>query len=104
MNFDLKIIRRDTYNFLDMLSDVGGIESILITFMNFILSFWNYNHLENYMVSKLYQYKYHVQSTTRIRPGNELFIPTNTCNILHYLRDLLPNKLLCCCKRRKRGK
>ena len=57
MIFDLKTVRRDTYNFLDLISDVGGIGSIFVTFFYLILGIWNYNHLDNYLISKLYHYK-----------------------------------------------
>ena len=57
MNYDLNVVSRNTYNILDLLSDIGGIQSLLVTFFNLLLSIWNYNHFSNYMVSKLYKYK-----------------------------------------------
>ena len=56
MNYDLKVVSRNTYNILDLLSDIGGIQSIFVTFFNLLLNIWNYNHLNNYMISKLYKY------------------------------------------------
>ena len=46
---------RSGYTFLDVLSDVGGLESIIISFMAIFLSIINYNNLDNYMVTLLFQ-------------------------------------------------
>ena len=56
MNLDLKIVARSGYTFLDLLSDVGGIESILITGTSFFLVIVNHNYLDSYMVSRLYKH------------------------------------------------
>ena len=40
---------------LDWISDVGGIQGILISVMAMLISFWNYNQFENHMVSRLYK-------------------------------------------------
>ena len=54
-NMDLTVISRDGYTVLDYISDIGGIQGILISFIAIILSLWNYNYLDNYMVSMLYK-------------------------------------------------
>ena len=54
MSLDLQILTRNSYNVMDLLSDVGGIESILFTGVGLFLSIWNYRHFDNYMVSHLY--------------------------------------------------
>ena len=56
MNLNQVIIARDGYTYLDFLSDIGGMQGMLISLIAFFISFWNYNHLENYMVSNLYLY------------------------------------------------
>ena len=38
-----------------MLSDIGGLSSILITFIVIILATWNHNSFDNFMVSRLYK-------------------------------------------------
>ena len=88
MNLDLMTVSRNTYNFFDLLSDVGGIQSIIVTFFNLLLSVLNYNKLDNYMVSKLYQYQ---------DGGSEHnFRTTKTCNGREYLSDVLPCTFACC--------
>lgn len=54
MNLDKVTLFRNGYTFLDVLSDVGGIHSIFISFFAVILGFLNYNHFQNYLVSKLF--------------------------------------------------
>ena len=54
MNLDLRVIARDGYTMLDWVSDVGGIQGMLISVVVFILSIWNHNYLDNYMVSSLF--------------------------------------------------
>ena len=55
MNLDITLIERNGYTILDVLSDVGGLQGILISAFAFIISFLNHNDLENYLVSKLYK-------------------------------------------------
>ena len=57
MNLNQLVIARDIYTFLDFLSDIGGIQGMLISGVALFMAFWNYNMLENYMVSKLYKLK-----------------------------------------------
>ena len=38
-----------------MLSDVGGIQSILLSGVGVALGIWNYNNFDNYMASHLYK-------------------------------------------------
>ena len=40
---------------LDLLSDVGGIQVMLLFICAFFLSIWNYNQLENFLVQRLYR-------------------------------------------------
>ena len=55
MNMDLTVIQRDGYTVLDILSDVGGLQSVLISAFAILLSVWNHNYLNSYLVSKLYR-------------------------------------------------
>ena len=43
MNLDLRIIARDGYTFLDYLSDIGGMQGLLISGVALFLAMWNYN-------------------------------------------------------------
>ena len=54
-NLDQIVIARDGFKLLDLLSDVGGMQSILISIVGYILAIVNYNLLDNFMVSRLYK-------------------------------------------------
>ena len=55
MNLNKKTLIRSSYYVIDVLSDIGGISGIMMSFFAIILSIWNYNHFDNYMVSKLFK-------------------------------------------------
>ena len=54
-NLDLLSISRDGYTILDWISDIGGIQGILISAVGILVGFWNYNFLESFMVTKLFR-------------------------------------------------
>ena len=85
MSLDLLIVARNSYTVLDILSDVGGIESIFVTGISLVLSILNYKYFDSYMVSHLYKL-----------PGKEQFTPIKTGNVKLFCIDLLPNWLTCC--------
>ena len=55
MNLNQLIIERVVYSSLDFLSDIGGVLSILVSTGAIFCAVWNYRHLENYMVSRLFK-------------------------------------------------
>ena len=55
MNYDLTLIERTGYTLTDLLSDIGGIQGILISAMAMVLGVLNANHLENHLVTKLFK-------------------------------------------------
>ena len=55
MNMNLKMVARDGYTILDFLSDIGGILGLLVSGITYILVLWNYNHFENFMVTRLFK-------------------------------------------------
>ena len=57
MNFSEKLISRAGYTFLDYLSDIGGMQGLLISGVSYFVSFWNYNYFDNYMVTRLFKIK-----------------------------------------------
>ena len=57
MNLDLGGIQRTGGNIVDVLSDIGGIQSMIITTFSFLIGMWNYKHFDSYMASKLYKIK-----------------------------------------------
>ena len=55
MNFDVVRLQRDGYTLIDILSDIGGMEAILISGISLFLSLWNYKHFDSHMASNLYK-------------------------------------------------
>ena len=55
VNRNQLVIARDGYTFLDFLSDIGGMQGMLLSGANFVLVFWNYNFFDNFMVTRLYK-------------------------------------------------
>ena len=55
MNMDLNSIDRVGYNFIDMLSDIGGIQTIVMTTFALIMSILNHNYFDSYMAQRLYK-------------------------------------------------
>ena len=90
MSFDVIRIRRDGYTLIDMLSDIGGMESILISGISLFLSLWNYKHFDTYMASNLYKLVGDEKSS--------FFKLPKLVNIKLFCMDFLPQKLVCCRK------
>ena len=55
MDLDMDVINRVGYNVIDMLSDIGGIQSIIMTTFALILTVLNYNYFDSYMAQNLYK-------------------------------------------------
>ena len=89
INYNQNIVQRSGYTVLDVLSDVGGLQGILISAFILLTSILNHNNLESYMVSKLFKFDSVALSTSQ------------TENIKEYCTGLLPRKLVCCPKNRR---
>ena len=55
MLMDTIEIKRQGYYILDYFSDIGGIQSLLFSASAVLVSIWNSNYFDNYMVSRLYK-------------------------------------------------
>ena len=55
MSLDLTLIERTGYTLLDILSDVGGLMGILFSGITLLLEIINYNHLNYFLISKLFK-------------------------------------------------
>ena len=55
INLDLLFVNRDGYTFIDVLSDIGGMEAIFISGITIFLSIWSYKHFDSYMASHMYK-------------------------------------------------
>ena len=93
LNLDLRVVARTSYTILDVMSDVGGLDSILISGVSFFLSVWNFKHFDNHLVSRLYK--------LTGRGDNSYFKPAKIGNLSDYVINLLPKKAVCCRKSRR---
>ena len=59
MDLNLYTVERAGYNILDLLSNVGGILALLMTFFSDILTVFNYKNFDNIMASQFYKLKVH---------------------------------------------
>ena len=57
LDLDRKFIMRKCYSILDLLSEVGGMLGILMVFLSSVVSCFNFNNFDNYMVSRLFKIK-----------------------------------------------
>lgn len=55
MDLNQVVIARNGYTVLDFFSDIGGIQSIMISAAAIMVYAWTYNSLDDYMVTKLYR-------------------------------------------------
>ena len=69
MNLDQLVIARDGYTFLDFVSDIGGMQGMLISGCAFVLTIYNYGHLDNFLVSKLYRLRTSAHGYDDFRPS-----------------------------------
>ena len=65
--FDLNMYRidREAYNTLDWLGDLGGLKEALTIVLGAVIATFNYNTLENYIVSQLYRAETKKDRTSR---------------------------------------
>ena len=54
MDKDLRFVSRDGYTILDLFSDIGGIQGMLISFFAIFMRFWNNKYVENFLAKELY--------------------------------------------------
>ena len=55
MNLDLTVISREGYTILDFISDIGGMQVMIFSFLAVVLTFWNYNYFDDYLITKLFR-------------------------------------------------
>ena len=106
MDLNQKVISRSGYTVLDLISDIGGMQGVLISFFAIIVGVWNHNMIDNHLVSRLYMLESrpnpnkprHRQPST---PGRFIsMMPRASQNMLEFLKDsIIGWKCLTrCCK------
>ena len=90
MSMDRILIERNGYTMFDLLSDLGGLQGILISGISFLLSILNFNHLNGFLASRLFK-------------ADQMALEAFSTNdsIKAFIIGLLPRKLVCCRERRK---
>ena len=100
VNPNLRVVARDMYTFLDLLSDIGGMQGILISGMAYALAFWNFNQFDNFMVSRLFKLqKPPAEQRTDMKRNerSDFMVPPRLYNPKEYCMNLVP-KCFCRCK------
>ena len=99
---DRTVVQRNIYTILDLLSNIGGFTSILISALSFLIALWNYKNYEYHFLTHFFKKKALKTAANKKFNAhvnnNENFVPKNICNIQEYLLDLIPclNKVKCC--------
>lgn len=102
MNLNQTTLARTGYTVLDVLSDVGGIQSIIMSAIGLVLGILNYNNFDNYMASRLYKADRN-SGQMAARSKHEEMEPTRWMNFFEWLLDLTPRFLRCqCCRKSQR--
>ena len=96
INPHLKVLNRNNYAILDMLSDVGGLVEVLAFGFGYILYALNYRNIENFLASHLYKADDPKKSQPKDSPT---LIFTKFGNIRDYFLSCFPQK---CHKRNRR--
>ena len=113
LNQNQEVLVRNVYTILDVLSDIGGMQSFICSGFSLILACFNYKNLDNYMASHLYRIKNKKEQGSGNRrklrkksledndiESKELnsteIRPTRYCNWFEYLSDLFKPCLSYC--------
>ena len=97
-------LERRAYTFLDVLSDCGGIQAVLISLLSGFLSVINYSHFDSYMASRLFKIKKEDADTVQYKSyfdKSNFFFPPKTGNIKACYMNHMPKCAVCCKKDRK---
>ena len=98
------MVAREGYTILDYLSDIGGMQGMICSGFAFLLSAWNYNYFDDFMVSNLYKLdriNYRTEVDVLADVGRyEKMRPRFLDNPRACVRDIIPTCVYktCCCK------
>lgn len=98
MNLNQVVIARDGYTLLDFISDIGGMQGMLISGAAMLLAIWNYHYAENLLVSKLYRLSSRSLTEEGIKVGKQALVLKKfpLINICDFICEKLPHSLQCC--------
>ena len=66
MSMDQRMVTRVGYTILDVLSDIGGILSVLISGFAIPLSFWNHNYFDYALVALFFKLKSNEKTSRKV--------------------------------------
>ena len=102
LDFDLIRSERTYYTFIDWLSDIGGVQSILTSFAGVLISIVKHDRIANFLASNLYKIRNSDESSqdsdgaTDGSSHHQILKPPRISNIGNFILD----GLLCDCVRR----
>lgn len=89
-DLDLTIINRYVQNLPDLLASVAGVALFLYFFLGFLLSLWNCNYMERYMVSQLYRASWDDEDTDpKKQAGKSEELTASECGLWHSLSSCI---------------
>ena len=100
MSLDQQVVERTNYTILDVLSDVGGLESVIASAIALVLSILNYNNLDSTMITQLFSFPAENSAPTDLYEDKKrnavAFKQSLVGNFADYLLDMLPGCCRCC--------
>ena len=101
MNLDQKVIARAGYTSLDYISDIGGMQGMLLSLMAWLIAIWNYNMFNDHLVTRLYKIE-KVDADKQIFRNyfdrSEFMFPKKFSNPRDYIRDMFSCIKCGCCR------
>ena len=95
---DIIDMKRQGYDLLQFLSDIGGIQALLMSGFAFFVSIWNYNMFDNYLVGRLYKLGHTSNDNTKVKgtfKESDFMKSRRFYNPKEYFRDMLPWVFFC---------
>lgn len=95
---DIIDMKRQGYDLLQFLSDIGGIQALLMSGFAFFVSIWNYNMFDNYLVGRLYKLGRTSKDSTKVKgtyKESDFMKSRRLYNPKEYFRDMLPLVFSC---------
>ena len=87
------------------MSDIGGLQNILLSFSMGLLVLLNYNNFDSYLASRLYKIQDNSDGQIDNIKASSSIEPTKWCNVYEFILDAIPGCLKCkkckCKKTRK---
>ena len=68
MNKDVEAVERHIHNIFSLLGELGGFSGLLTSISVFFLSIFNYQKLENYIVTDLFQREANDEHSANVDP------------------------------------